>query len=224
MEKWKKDQNMKKCQKRGGMSLKRQNVTLRVFRAIWWGHFCQTAWTPVFCNSPSKSMFWHFWPFFTLFSLFPILIFVTFDDFDFLYFVTFVTFCIFLILIIFHVFGDFDEIMFFYCFSLFFKFENSRVKIRPSFDLFLAPASTPMASTWWWSFLNGDFFSLFFDIFGHFEWFLINFWWFFDFAIKNRDFLTVFWSLFEVSFWSILYFLVNFDPLFWVLGRFWHPP
>ena len=45
----KKCQSVKKGQKRGGMSLKGVNVTLRVFRAIWWGHFCQTAWTPVFC-------------------------------------------------------------------------------------------------------------------------------------------------------------------------------
>jgi len=43
------DHNMKNGQKRGGMSLNGVNVTLRVFRAIWWGHFCQTAWTPVFC-------------------------------------------------------------------------------------------------------------------------------------------------------------------------------
>jgi len=51
-DKTKKCKNVSKCengQKRGGMSLKGVNVTLRVFRAIWWGHFCQTAWTPVFC-------------------------------------------------------------------------------------------------------------------------------------------------------------------------------
>jgi len=98
------------------------------------------------------------------------------------------------------------------------------LKIRPSFDLFLAPASTPMASTWRGSFLNGEILLLFLSPFDHFEWFLINFCHFFRFAIKNSLFLTVFWSLFEVSFWSILYFLVNFWPLFWVFGRFWHPP
>ena len=186
------------------MSLNGVNVTLRVFRAIWWGHFCQTAWTPVFCVFGLRTGFRHFWRFLTLFSLFLILYFVTFCVFHFLVFVTFVTFCILSILTLFHVFDDFVNFMFFYSFSSFFNFENSRVKIRPSFDLFLAPASTPMASTWWWSFLNGVFFSLFFDDLTHFWSFLVIFCHFFRFAIKNSLFLINFWHIFEVSFWSIL--------------------
>jgi len=205
---------MKKGQKRGGMSLKGGNVTLRVFRAIWWGHFCQTAWTPVFCNSPSKSMFWHFWPFFDIFWWFWVLHFIIFFTFPFSDFVTFSGFCIFSILTLFHVFDDFTENTIFNCFSSFFNFENSRVKIRPSFDPFCPPSSTPMASTWWCSILNGDFFSLFFDILTHFWSFLVIFCRFFNFAIKNSLFLIIFWPIFVIIFYWFLSFLRNFSHFF----------
>jgi len=66
------------------------------------------------------SLFWfcHFW-WFSILSIF-------------------VTFWIFMILVFFTVF---------YYFDLFLSFEKGILKIRPSFDLFCPPSSTPMAST-----------------------------------------------------------------------------
>ena len=51
------------------------------------------------------------------------------------------------ILTLFHVLSFLLIFMFFYDFDLFSNFVKGILKIRPSFDLFLAPASTPMAST-----------------------------------------------------------------------------
>jgi len=99
---------------------------------------------------PIYLTFWGFWgtpPFFTIFVTFSDFHFYTFVDFWFYEFVTFFTF------LILSIFDDFWFCWFlslftlFYYFDLFFNFSKGILKIRPSFDLFLAPASTPMAST-----------------------------------------------------------------------------
>jgi len=97
------------------------------------------------------SIFDHF---FVIFWWFQFYHFFGFCVFEFCHFFCFSDFWVF---VTFWVFVDFDENTFFYSFSSFFKFENSRVKIRPSFDLFCPPSSTPMASTWWCSILNVKF-------------------------------------------------------------------
>jgi len=104
----------KNGQKRGGMSLKGVNVTLRVFRAIWWGHFCQTAWTPVFCVFGLRMGFHDFWPFLTLFWWFFSFAFFTFWWFWFSHFCHFFTFYHFLD------FDDFWVLSFFVIFLSFF--------------------------------------------------------------------------------------------------------
>jgi len=81
-------------QKRGGMSLNGVNVTLRVFRAIWWGHFCHSAWTPVFCVFGLRTGFHDFWWFLMIFDDFY---FLTFVDFVFFHFLDFWCFLIFVI-------------------------------------------------------------------------------------------------------------------------------
>jgi len=138
--------------------------------------------------------------------------FVTFSGFTFCWFLMILIFSLFwfshfsdfLVFVTFWHFVDFTKNTIFYSFSSFFNFENSRVKIRPSFDLFLAPASTPMASTWWCSILNGKILSLFLSLFHDFGWFLSDFCRFFSFAIKKSLFLINFHHFFDINFWSIL--------------------
>jgi len=161
-----------------------------------------------------------FWHFFVTFLTFPFCWFYRFCVFAFCHFLCFYDFLIF---DTFWVFDDFDENTIFYSFSSFFNFENSRVKIRPSFDLFCPPSSTPMASTWRGSFLNGEILSLFFDVLTHFWSFFVYFEWFFNFAIKNSLFLTHFCHYFWSNFSHFLFFLWNFDPFFEFLASFWPP-
>jgi len=99
-------------------------------------------------------------------AFFGFLTFLTFFTFSFSDFVTFLVFhfsdfgdfCVFMILSIltlFLILPFLSLFTVFYKFNLFLSFEKGILKIRPSFDLFLAPASTPMASTLGGSFLNG---------------------------------------------------------------------
>jgi len=93
--------------------------------------------------------------FFTLFlSLFLVLHFVTFSGFVFFTFSHFITFLILSIFDVFCIFWFLSLFHFFYCFDLFFNFVKGILKIRPSFDHFCPPSSTPMASTLGGSFLN----------------------------------------------------------------------
>ena len=59
----------------------------------------------------------------------------------------FITFSVLSIFDVFWVLSFLSLFHVFYYFDLFFNFSKGILKIRPSFDLFLAPASTPMAST-----------------------------------------------------------------------------
>jgi len=158
--------------------------------------------------------------FFDQFSWFPFYHFFHFCTFlflslfEFLHFLDFITFSLFVDFIDFHVFE---------WFFMFFNFSKGILKIRPSFDHFCPPSSTPMASTLRGSILNVKSDHSFLSLFHCFWWFLINFCHFFSFAIKNSLFLINFRHFFDINFRSILYFLVNFWSLFQILASFWPP-
>ena len=97
MKKWKNSTSWKSVKIGGGMSLKGVNVTLCEIRGIWSGHFCKTAWTPVFCVFGLRTGFHNFWWFLTLFTHFK---FSLFDDLWFSDFVNFVDFWFLSILMI----------------------------------------------------------------------------------------------------------------------------
>jgi len=131
-----------------------------------------------------------FWPFLTVFEnvtffTFLLLIFHFFDFFTFCIF----CFCHFLHFIDFVIFDDFDvfvifvDFTFFYYFSWFFNFVKGILKIRPSFDHFYPPSSTPMASTLGGSIPYVKFDHFFLTVFWHFNSFLVIF--------------THFWSIFR---------------------------
>ena len=101
-----------------------------------------------------------FWPFIWHFGVFEGgSVFDTFfDHFCWFQFYHFFCFCVFWFCHFLHfsdflnfdtfsLFVDFHDLLFFYCFSLFFNFSKGILKIRPSFDHFCPPSSTPMAST-----------------------------------------------------------------------------
>jgi len=113
--------------------------------------------------------------FLTLFFTFFTFHFCHFFCFSVFHFCWFLSFYDFLIFVTFHVFVNFINFVFFYSFFAFFNFSKGMVKIRPSFDLFLAPTSTPMASTWRGSFLNVKFDHSFLSVFHDFDSFLIIF-------------------------------------------------
>jgi len=165
-------------------------------------------------------------PFIWHFGLFRVFVFFDifhFSDFAFCHFFCFSLFAFcwflcfsdFLDFVDFGVFVNFSDFLFFHSFSLFFNFSKGILKIRPSFDLFCPPSSTPMASTWGGSFLNGEILLLFLLAFSVFWLFFDDFWWFFDFAIKNRDFLInfshFFWSFFCHFFWFFSFFWLFFE-------------
>jgi len=142
-----------------------------------------------FAKCQKVPFIWHF----GLFQVLVIFHFFHFSDFVFCHFFTFSLFwfCHFLcfsdfrIFDDFHIFVIFSDFMIFNCFYWFFNFVKGILKIRPSFDLFCPPSSTPMASTWRGSFLNGKFDHCFFVTFLVFHSFLIifsDFWPFFRFC------------------------------------------
>jgi len=124
---------------------------------------------------------WHFGVFeggrfLTLFLInFCVFSFVIFLTFVILHFVTFLTFSILLIFTVFWVLSFLSIFMFFSCFDLFFSFWKGILKIRPSFDPFCPPSSTPMASTLGGSFLNGKKCLFFFLSFLKMSLFSLNF-------------------------------------------------
>jgi len=73
--------------------------------------------------------------------------FVTFFTFSLFTFVTFFTFLILSIFDDFCILSFLMNFTFFYDLNLFLSFEKGILKIRPSFDPFCPPSSTPMAST-----------------------------------------------------------------------------
>jgi len=114
-------------------------------------------------------IFWSFWfCHFLCFCIFWFCHFLTFSVLS-----IFVTFSLFAFLVILSLFYEFD---------LFFNFWKGILKIRPSFDHFCPPSSTPMASTLGGSFLNVKkhlFFFLSFFKKWYFWSIFDQFWWFF---------------------------------------------
>ena len=102
-------------------------------------------------NCQKVPFIWHFGVFwvFVIFHFFHIFIFsfLTFFTFSLFWFCHFSHFLDFHVFVGFHIFLIFDDFHFFHHFSSFFNFSKGILKIRPSFDPFLAPTSTPMAST-----------------------------------------------------------------------------
>ena len=114
----------------------------------------------------------HFFHYFLTFFTFHFCHFFTFCIFHFCHFFTFSVFLIFDDFLIFVIFLDFA---FFHCFFLFFNFVKGILKIRPSFDPFCPPSSTPMASTLGGSIPYVKFEHCFFVTFHDFDSFLVIF-------------------------------------------------
>ena len=142
-----------------------------------------------FAKCQKVPFIWHFGLFrvFTIFDIFHVFIFslLCFFTFSLFPFWWFLCFSDFLIFVTFCIFDDFDDFHFFHCFYWFFNFFKGILKIRPSFDHFCPPSSTPMASTWRGSIPYVKFDHLFFVTFPVFHSFYVifdRFWVIFQFC------------------------------------------